>query len=184
MSLLCLDSPSRTPVLVGSDEFDKCLSNDKYSHEEYSNGALSVLQYPYGRWNFKFWSVSKQNVWTKPPGVCRTNLLKRRQFHLFVGNCKACPPCLLYTDNGYYLPYYKRERGKRSTQITVRFFDDMNYKNIRKKDPVLLLHWWKEIVGTIIFCIVATTFIVRKLFHPQPHSRVSIIFLLNPKYRK
>lgn len=43
------DSPSRTPVLVGSDEFDKCLSNDKFSHEEYSNGALSVLQYPYGK---------------------------------------------------------------------------------------------------------------------------------------
>lgn len=34
--------------MVGSDEFDKCLSNDKFSHEEYSNGALSVLQYPYG----------------------------------------------------------------------------------------------------------------------------------------
>lgn len=43
------DSPSRTPALVGSDEFDKCLNNDKFSHEEYSNGALSVLQYPYGK---------------------------------------------------------------------------------------------------------------------------------------
>ncbi|KAK1894264.1 Eukaryotic translation initiation factor 2-alpha kinase 3 [Dissostichus eleginoides] len=32
---------------VGSDEFDKCLNNDKFSHEEYSNGALSILQYPY-----------------------------------------------------------------------------------------------------------------------------------------
>uniref|UniRef100_A0A8C4VGC4 Eukaryotic translation initiation factor 2-alpha kinase 3 n=1 Tax=Gopherus evgoodei TaxID=1825980 RepID=A0A8C4VGC4_9SAUR len=116
-----IHSPSRTPVLVGSDEFDKCLSNDRFSHEEYSNGALSVLQYPY--------------------------------------------------DNGYYLPYYKRERNKRSTQISVRFVDNMNYKNIRKKDPVLLLHWWKEIVGTILFCIVATTYIVRKLFHPHPHNR-------------
>uniref|UniRef100_A0A7N5JVK7 Eukaryotic translation initiation factor 2-alpha kinase 3 n=1 Tax=Ailuropoda melanoleuca TaxID=9646 RepID=A0A7N5JVK7_AILME len=117
-----LDSPSRTPVLVGSDEFDKCLSNDKFSHEEYSNGALSILQYPY--------------------------------------------------DNGYYLPYYKRERSKRSTQITVRFLDNPNYsKNIRKKDPVLLLHWWKEIVGTILFCIIATTFIVRRLFHPHPHRQ-------------
>uniref|UniRef100_A0A7M4DV34 Eukaryotic translation initiation factor 2-alpha kinase 3 n=3 Tax=Crocodylus porosus TaxID=8502 RepID=A0A7M4DV34_CROPO len=116
-----IHSPSRTPVLVGSDEFDKCLSNDKYSHEEYSNGALSVLQYPY--------------------------------------------------DNGYYLPYHKTERNKRSTQITIRFFDNMNYKNIRKKDPVLLLHWWKEIIGTILFCIAATTFIVRRLFHPHPHSR-------------
>lgn len=86
-----------------------------------------------------------------------------------------CSLCVLYTDNGYYLPYYKRERNKRSNQITVRFFDDTNYKNIRKKDPVLLLHWWKEIVGTIVFCIVATTFIVRKLFHPHPYSRVSII---------
>uniref|UniRef100_F6QTD0 Eukaryotic translation initiation factor 2-alpha kinase 3 n=1 Tax=Monodelphis domestica TaxID=13616 RepID=F6QTD0_MONDO len=117
-----IHSPSRTPVLVGSDEFDKCLSNDKFSHEEYSNGALSILQYPY--------------------------------------------------DNGYYLPYYKRERNKRSTQITVRFFDNMNYnKNIRKKDPVLLLHWWKEIVATILFCIIATTFIVRRLFHPNPHRQ-------------
>uniref|UniRef100_A0A8C5LEP7 Eukaryotic translation initiation factor 2-alpha kinase 3 n=1 Tax=Jaculus jaculus TaxID=51337 RepID=A0A8C5LEP7_JACJA len=117
-----IHSPSRTPVLVGSDEFDKCLSNDKFSHEEYSNGALSILQYPY--------------------------------------------------DNGYYLPYYKRERNKRSTQITVRFLDNPNYnKNIRKKDPVLLLHWWKEIFGTILFCIVATTFIVRRLFHPQPHRQ-------------
>ena len=43
------DSPSRTPVLVGSEEFDKCLNNDKFSHDEYSNGALSILQYPYGR---------------------------------------------------------------------------------------------------------------------------------------
>ncbi|XP_023376270.1 eukaryotic translation initiation factor 2-alpha kinase 3 isoform X2 [Pteropus vampyrus] len=120
-----LDSPSRTPVLVGSDEFDKCLSNDKFSHEEYSNGALSILQYPY--------------------------------------------------DNGYYLPYYQRERSKRSirnTQITVRFLNNPNYnKNTRKKDPVLLLHWWKEIVGTILFCIITTTFIVRRLFHPHTHRQ-------------
>ncbi|XP_061445601.1 eukaryotic translation initiation factor 2-alpha kinase 3 isoform X2 [Rhineura floridana] len=116
-----IHSPSRTPVLVGSDEFDKCLSNDKFSHEEYSNGALSVLQYPY--------------------------------------------------DNGYFLPYYTRERNRRSTQITVRFSDNMNYKNIRKKDPVLLLHWWKEIISTIILCIVATTVIVRRLFHPHVRNR-------------
>ncbi|XP_028715253.1 eukaryotic translation initiation factor 2-alpha kinase 3 [Peromyscus leucopus] len=117
-----IHSPSRTPVLVGSDEFDKCLSNDKFSHDEYSNGALSILQYPY--------------------------------------------------DNGYYLPYYKRERNKRSTQITVRFLESPHYsKNIRKKDPVLLLHWWKEIFATILLCIVATTFIVRRLFHPQPHRQ-------------
>ncbi|XP_042330548.1 eukaryotic translation initiation factor 2-alpha kinase 3 isoform X2 [Sceloporus undulatus] len=116
-----IHSPSRTPVLVGSDEFDKCLSNDKFSHEEYSNGALSVLQYPY--------------------------------------------------DNGYFLPYYSRERNKRSTQITVRFSESMNYKNIRKKDPILLLHWWKEIVCTILFCIVATTVIVRRLFHPHSRNR-------------
>ncbi|MBZ3883292.1 Eukaryotic translation initiation factor 2-alpha kinase 3, partial [Sciurus carolinensis] len=127
-----IHSPSRTPVLVGSDEFDKCLSNDKFSHEEYSNGALSVLQYPYD---------------PKP-------------LSMFPG------------DNGYYLPYYKRERSKRSTQITVRFLDSPSYpKNMRRKDPVLLLHWWKEIVGTILFCIAATTFIVRRLFHPQLHRQ-------------
>ncbi|XP_036111539.1 eukaryotic translation initiation factor 2-alpha kinase 3 isoform X1 [Molossus molossus] len=120
-----IHSPSRTPILVGSDEFDKCLSNDKFSHEEYSNGALSILQYPY--------------------------------------------------DNGYYLPYYQRERGKRSTrstQITVRFAENPAYtRNVRRKDPVLLLHWWKEIAGTILFCIAATTFIVRRLFHPPPHRQ-------------
>ncbi|ETE71524.1 Eukaryotic translation initiation factor 2-alpha kinase 3, partial [Ophiophagus hannah] len=116
-----IHSPSRTPVLVGSDEFDKCLSNDKFSHEEYSNGALSVLQYPY--------------------------------------------------DNGYFLPYYTRERNRRSTQITVRFSENMNSKIIRKKDPVLLLHWWKEIASTILFCIMATTFIVRRLFHPDTRNR-------------
>lgn len=115
-----IHSPSRTPVLVGSDEFDKCLSNDKFSHEEYSNGALSVLQYPY--------------------------------------------------DNGYYLPYYKRERSKRGTQITIGILENPNYKNIRKKDPILLLHWWKEIVGTILLCITATTYVVRKLFQPHPHG--------------
>ncbi|XP_063156458.1 eukaryotic translation initiation factor 2-alpha kinase 3 isoform X2 [Candoia aspera] len=116
-----IHSPSRTPVLVGSDEFDKCLSNDKFSHEEYSNGALSVLQYPY--------------------------------------------------DNGYFLPYYTRERNRRSTQITVRFSDNMNSKTIRKKDPVLLLHWWKEIASTILFCIMATTLIVRRLFHPDARNQ-------------
>ncbi|XP_044150291.1 eukaryotic translation initiation factor 2-alpha kinase 3 isoform X1 [Bufo gargarizans] len=116
-----IHSPSRTPVLVGSDEFDKCLSNDKFSHEEYSNGALSVLQYPY--------------------------------------------------DNGYYLPYYKRERSKRGTQITIGILENPNYKNIRKKDPVVLLPWWKEIIGTILLCITATTYIVRKLFQPTNSAR-------------
>ncbi|XP_070261946.1 eukaryotic translation initiation factor 2-alpha kinase 3 isoform X3 [Myotis yumanensis] len=120
-----IHSPSRTPILVGSDEFDKCLSNDKFSHEEYSNGALSILQYPY--------------------------------------------------DNGYYLPYYQRDRSRRSigsTQITVRVLKSPDYsKNVRRKDPVLLLHWWKEIAGTILFCIIATTFIVHRLFHPHPHRQ-------------
>ncbi|XP_075712413.1 eukaryotic translation initiation factor 2-alpha kinase 3 isoform X1 [Rhinoderma darwinii] len=116
-----IHSPSRTPVLVGSDEFDKCLSNDKFSHEEYSNGALSVLQYPY--------------------------------------------------DNGYYLPYYKREHSKRGTQITIGIRENPIYKNIRKKDPVVLLPWWKEIIGTILLCITATTYIVRRLFHPANSAR-------------
>lgn len=31
---------------------------------------------------------------------------------------------------------------------------------------MLLLPWWKEIIGTIFFCIAATTYIVRKFFHP------------------
>ncbi|OCT99208.1 eukaryotic translation initiation factor 2-alpha kinase 3 isoform X1 [Xenopus laevis] len=148
-----IHSPSRTPVLVGSDEFDKCLSNDKFSHEEYSNGALSVLQYPYA----------------KLEGIPR--LLQQgapRQIVVPVisaGHSVHTPA--LTTDNGYYLPYYKRERNKRGTQITVGILENPNYKNIRKKDPVLLLHWWKEIVGTILFCITATTYVVRKLFQPN-----------------
>ncbi|XP_045440148.1 eukaryotic translation initiation factor 2-alpha kinase 3 isoform X3 [Pipistrellus kuhlii] len=77
--------------------------------------------------------------------------------------------------NGYYLPYYQRERSRRSigsTQITVRVLESPDYsKNVRRKDPVLLLHWWKEIAGTILFCIITTTFIVRRLFHPHPHRQ-------------
>ncbi|XP_062378144.1 eukaryotic translation initiation factor 2-alpha kinase 3 isoform X1 [Sardina pilchardus] len=108
------DSPSRTPVLVGSEEFDKCLNNDRFSHEEYSNGALSVLQYPY--------------------------------------------------DNGYY-PYSARFRERREVSVGTLTGGGEGGSG-RRKDPVLLLPWWKEIVGTIVFCIAATTYIVRKFFHP------------------
>ncbi|XP_061750848.1 eukaryotic translation initiation factor 2-alpha kinase 3 [Nerophis ophidion] len=111
-----IHSPSRTPALVGSDEFDKCLNNDKFSYNEYSNGALSILQYPY--------------------------------------------------DNGYHYPYGKRYRGKRDSAVSVIKRSGSRSVNGRKKDPVLLLPWWKEILGTIVFCIAATTYIVRKFFHP------------------
>ncbi|XP_056326630.1 eukaryotic translation initiation factor 2-alpha kinase 3 [Danio aesculapii] len=112
-----IHSPSRTPVLVGSEEFDKCLNNDKFSHEEYSNGALSILQYPY--------------------------------------------------DNGYYFPYSPRYRNRRDeTAVSVLLKKDGEGTQVRRKDPVLLLPWWKEILGTIFFCIAATTYIVRKFFHP------------------
>ncbi|XP_056151825.1 eukaryotic translation initiation factor 2-alpha kinase 3 [Lampris incognitus] len=111
-----IHSPSRTPVLVGSDEFDKCLNNDKFSHDEYSNGALSILQYPY--------------------------------------------------DNGYYPPYSKRYRGKRDSAVSLIKRNGPGGESRRRKDPVLLLPWWKEILGTIVFCIAATTYIVRKFFHP------------------
>ncbi|XP_074516939.1 eukaryotic translation initiation factor 2-alpha kinase 3 [Sebastes fasciatus] len=109
-------SPSRTPALVGSDEFDKCLNNDKFSHDEYSNGALSILQYPY--------------------------------------------------DNGYYFPYSKRYREKRNSAVSLIKGNGAGSEIRRRKDPVLLLPWWKEILGTIVFCIAATTYIVRKFFHP------------------
>ncbi|XP_038160580.1 eukaryotic translation initiation factor 2-alpha kinase 3 [Cyprinodon tularosa] len=111
-----IQSPSRTPALVGSDEFDKCLSNDKYSHDEYSNGALSILQYPY--------------------------------------------------DNGYYFPYSKNYREKRESAISLIKGNEAGSDNRRRKDPVLLLPWWKEILGTIVFCIAATTYVVRRFFHP------------------
>uniref|UniRef100_A0A8C9ZVW4 Eukaryotic translation initiation factor 2-alpha kinase 3 n=1 Tax=Sander lucioperca TaxID=283035 RepID=A0A8C9ZVW4_SANLU len=106
-------SPSRTPALVGLDEFDKCLNNDKFSHDEYSNGALSILQYPY--------------------------------------------------DNGYYFPYGKRYREKRDSAVSLIKGNGAGAESRRRKDPVLLLPWWKEILGTIVFCIAATTYIVRDL---------------------
>ncbi|XP_061700737.1 eukaryotic translation initiation factor 2-alpha kinase 3 isoform X2 [Syngnathoides biaculeatus] len=112
-----IHSPSRTPALVGSDEFDKCLNNDKFSHDEYSNGALSILQYPY--------------------------------------------------DNGYYFLYGKRYREKRDSAVSVIKRSETQPESGRNKDPVLLLPWWKEILGTIVFCISATTYIVRKFFHPS-----------------
>ncbi|XP_003976848.2 eukaryotic translation initiation factor 2-alpha kinase 3 [Takifugu rubripes] len=111
-----IHSPSRTPALVGSDEFDKCLNNDKFSHDEYSNGALSILQYPY--------------------------------------------------DNGYYFPYSNIYREKRDTSVSLIKRNEAGGRSGRRKDPVLLLPWWKEIIGTIFFCIAATTYIVRKFFHP------------------
>lgn len=111
-----IHSPSRTPALVGSDEFDKCLNNDKFSHDEYSNGALSILQYPY--------------------------------------------------DNGYYFPYSRRYREKRASAVSLIKGNGAGGESRRRKDPVLLLPWWKEILGTIVFCIAATTYIVRKFFHP------------------
>ncbi|TSW48763.1 Eukaryotic translation initiation factor 2-alpha kinase 3 [Bagarius yarrelli] len=111
-----IHSPSRTPALVGTKEFDKCLNNDKHSYEEYSNGALSILQYPH--------------------------------------------------DNGYYFPYSPQSRGRREvTAVSVLHTTEAGA--VRRKDPVLLLPWWKEILGTIIFCIAATTYIVRKFFHPH-----------------
>ncbi|XP_077477077.1 eukaryotic translation initiation factor 2-alpha kinase 3 [Stigmatopora argus] len=113
-----IHSPSRTPALVGSDEFDKCLNNDKFSHDEYSNGALSILQYPY--------------------------------------------------DNGYYYPYAKRYRPKRDSAVSVIKRSGSRPERPRNKDPVLLLPWWKEMLGTIVFCIAATTYVVRKFFHPSP----------------
>ncbi|XP_078263271.1 eukaryotic translation initiation factor 2-alpha kinase 3 [Rhinoraja longicauda] len=113
-----IHSPARTPALVRSDEHDKCLSNDIHSHEEYSIGALSILQYPY--------------------------------------------------DSGFYLPYYGKDRSKRDIHISVRLFDSSKpKKKARKKDPVLLLDWWGEIAGTILLCVLATTYVVRKLVrHP------------------
>ncbi|XP_035466010.2 eukaryotic translation initiation factor 2-alpha kinase 3 isoform X2 [Scophthalmus maximus] len=111
-----IHSPSRTPALAGSDEFDKCLNNDKFSHDEYSNGALSILQYPY--------------------------------------------------DNGYHFPYSGRYREKRDSSVSLINGNVAGAEIRRRKDPVLLLPWWKEILGTIIFCIATTTYIVRKFFHP------------------
>uniref|UniRef100_A0A8D3DKH6 non-specific serine/threonine protein kinase n=1 Tax=Scophthalmus maximus TaxID=52904 RepID=A0A8D3DKH6_SCOMX len=116
-----IHSPSRTPALAGSDEFDKCLNNDKFSHDEYSNGALSILQYPY--------------------------------------------------DNGYHFPYSGRYREKRDSSVSLINGNVAGAEIRRRKDPVLLLPWWKEILGTIIFCIATTTYIVRKFFHPPAPQR-------------
>uniref|UniRef100_A0A4W3JDH4 non-specific serine/threonine protein kinase n=1 Tax=Callorhinchus milii TaxID=7868 RepID=A0A4W3JDH4_CALMI len=113
-----IHSPSRTPALVSSDEHDKCLINDRLSHEEYSSRGLSILQYPY--------------------------------------------------DNGFYLPYYGKEKQQCDIRRVLRRSDS---KNTTKKDPTLLLHYWREIVCTIIFCVVATTFIVRKLVHASTSGR-------------
>lgn len=69
-------------------------------------------------------------------------------------------------DNGYYFPYSTRYRGRREvTAVSVLHTGEAG--GMRRKDPVLLLPWWKEILGTIIFCIAATTYIVRKFFHPH-----------------
>lgn len=70
------------------------------------------------------------------------------------------------SDNGYYFPYNKRYRERRDSAVSLISQAGQGSEGRRNKDPVLLLPWWKEIIGTIIFCIAATTYIVRKFFHP------------------
>ncbi|GCC40087.1 hypothetical protein chiPu_0024362, partial [Chiloscyllium punctatum] len=66
--------------------------------------------------------------------------------------------------NGFHLPYYVREKNKRGTQVSIKFFDSTRTKKkITRKDPILLLEWWREIAFTILGCIVATTYVVHKL---------------------
>lgn len=72
----------------------------------------------------------------------------------------------LSVDNGYYFPYGKRYREKRDSAVSLIKGNGAGAESRRRKDPVLLLPWWKEILGTIVFCIAATTYIVRKFFHP------------------
>ncbi|TKS87229.1 Eukaryotic translation initiation factor 2-alpha kinase 3 [Collichthys lucidus] len=67
--------------------------------------------------------------------------------------------------NGYF-PYSKLYRGKRDSAVSLIKGHGAGGESRRRKDPVLLLPWWKEILGTIVFCIAATTYIVRKFFHP------------------
>lgn len=77
------------------------------------------------------------------------------------------PHCFLLfpsVDNGYYFPYTRRYR--RDSAVSVIKGNGAGGETRRRKDPVLLLPWWKEILGTIVFCIAATTYIVRKFFHP------------------
>lgn len=74
--------------------------------------------------------------------------------------------CVSSLDNGYYFPYSKRYRGKRDSAVSLINGNGAGGDSRRRKDPVLLLPWWKEILGTIVFCIAATTYIVRKFFHP------------------
>lgn len=69
-------------------------------------------------------------------------------------------------DNGYYFPYSNIYREKRDTSVSLIKRNEAGGRSGRRKDPVLLLPWWKEIIGTIFFCIAATTYIVRKFFHP------------------
>lgn len=69
-------------------------------------------------------------------------------------------------DNGYSFPYSNRYREKRDTSVSLIKRNEAGGTGRRRKDPVLLLPWWKEIIGTIVFCIAATTYIVRKFFHP------------------
>lgn len=77
-------------------------------------------------------------------------------------------PCP-HADNGYYFPYNDRYRGRRDTSVSL-VPGHSGPTELRRKDPVLLLPWWKEILGTIVFCIAATTYIVRKFFHPPAAS--------------
>lgn len=108
-----------------------------------------------------------QPIWTLGLTVCE---------HLVWENLNSSPSSLFpNVDNGYYFPYSPRYRNRRDeTAVSVLLKKDGEGSQVRRKDPVLLLPWWKEILGTIIFCIAATTYIVRKFFHPPTaYARVN-----------
>lgn len=91
---------------------------------------------------------------------------------------------VLSVDNGYSFPYSKNYREKRDTAVSLIKRNDAGGESGRRKDPVLLLPWWKEILGTIVFCIAATTYIVRKFFHPPaPVAYVRVRLQTHPAVR-
>lgn len=112
-------------------------------------------------------TTALQAIWTLGLTVCE---------HVVWENLNSSPSSLFpNVDNGYYFPYSPRYRNRRDeTAVSVLLKKDGERSQVRRKDPVLLLPWWKEILGTIIFCIAATTYIVRKFFHPPTtYARVN-----------
>uniref|UniRef100_H3CYY3 Eukaryotic translation initiation factor 2-alpha kinase 3 n=1 Tax=Tetraodon nigroviridis TaxID=99883 RepID=H3CYY3_TETNG len=141
-----IHSPSRTPALVGSDEFDKCLNNDKFSHDEYSNGALSILQYPYDNgYHFPYSNLYREKRDTSVSLIKRNEAggtSRRRKdpvlllpwWKEIIGTIFFCIAATTYIVRKFFHPPPSKQRKESETQCQTDCKFDLEV--VESKEPV------------------------------------------------